>query len=400
MRIEVLIEKTNPLLWLNNQTMYPKIYWESPCDSLIVAGIGSALSFKSLPTCHDPRAPRFFGGEDFSLRKQTTWQGIPPAWYNLPLVEMTKENAHYKVCFNLTKDIDLKALVKKLVFNEAPLEDRVEKPKTRQDVPSCPLWQQNITHCLDLIEKKTLTKVVLARLTRFVFHRSLNPYQMLRKFQKASKEVSLFCFEFRRGLAFLGASPEILFKKTGLHITTAAVAGTRRRGRNPSEDKKLSQELLTSSKDIHEFLVVEDHITKALSALCKHVIKKDSQQIVKTPSVQHIISTFEGKLEESILDTDILKTLHPTPAVCGHLKKRALDIIKKKEPFDRGWYSAPVGWTQGDNAHFLVGIRSGLIRDSALHLFAATGIVKGSVPIEEWAELEQKISQFLMWQET
>lgn len=399
MRVEIEIDKLPLLVWLDSQTFYPKIYWKSPKESLTVAGIGSALAFDSLPICENSKMPRFFGGENFCPRSTAVWTGIPSSWYHLPLVELTKEKKGYNLCFNLTKDIDLKNLINQLVFDVKPAFETFKKPIMRQDFPSYSNWKKNISHCLGLIKKKTLKKVVLARLTLFEFSSALNPYQILRKLPKSSDEISLFCFEFRKGLSFLGASPEILYRKSGRHITSSAVAGTRPRGKNPSEDKKLRLELLNSFKDLHEFQVVEDHISKRLSVLCETLTKHLSQTIVKTPSVQHITSTFEGKLKGNFSDRDIIKILQPTPAVCGHPKNRALDIIKEKEPFDRGWYSAPIGWISGDKAHFLVGIRSSLIKDSTLHLFAATGIVKGSIPTEEWTELEQKISQFKIWQE-
>ena len=397
MRVEIQIDKLSPLFWLHLQSIYPKIFWESPKDDLIVAGIGSALAFDSLPTCQGSQTPRFFGGENFCSRSWGNWEGVPSSWYNLPLVELTRENMTYKLCFNLTKDIDLKHLVNQLVFDVKPTFKPFKKPITRQDFPSYSTWEKNINDCLGLIKSKRLKKVVLSRLTSFDFSSALNPYHILTELPKGSREISLFCFEFEKGLSFLGASPEILYRKSKRQITSSAVAGTRPRGKDTSEDEKLEKELLKCFKDRHEFQVVEDYIGKGLSTLCKSVTKHASKNILKTPSVQHITSTFQGELKENTSNSDIIKTLQPTPAVCGYPRINALDIIKEKEPFDRGWYSAPVGWISGEKAHFLVGIRSSLIKDSTLHLFAATGIVNGSIPTDEWAELEHKMSQFKIW---
>ena len=89
----------------------------------------------------------------------------------------------------------------------------------------------------------------------------------------------------------------------------------------------------------------------------------------------------------------MLRALHPTPAVGGYPKEGALEEIRSAEPFDRGWYAGPVGWI-GADAEFAVGIRSGLVRGNRLALFSGAGIVEGSVPEAEWAEIEQKISDF------
>jgi menaquinone-specific isochorismate synthase len=90
----------------------------------------------------------------------------------------------------------------------------------------------------------------------------------------------------------------------------------------------------------------------------------------------------------------VLRALNPTPAVGGHPKKGALEEIRSIETFDRGWYAGPVGWIGADGAEFAVGIRSGLVRGRRLTLFSGAGIVEGSVPEAEWAEIEQKIGDF------
>lgn len=74
-----------------------------------------------------------------------------------------------------------------------------------------------------------------------------------------------------------------------------------------------------------------------------------------------------------------------------------MDEIKKNEHFDRGWYAAPLGWITMNDSHQIVGIRSALIANNQIHLFAGAGIVKGSIPQNEWKELENKISQYILW---
>jgi len=109
---------------------------------------------------------------------------------------------------------------------------------------------------------------------------------------------------------------------------------------------------------------------------------------------RHLVSRARGTLREGVTDWDVLEALHPTPAVGGHPKEEALAEIRTSEPFDRGWYAGPVGWISADAAEFAVGIRSGLVSGRTLRLFSGAGIVAGSVPEEEWAEIEQKIGDF------
>ena len=70
-------------------------------------------------------------------------------------------------------------------------------------------------------------------------------------------------------------------------------------------------------------------------------------------------------------------------------------MIEKLEPFDRGWFAAPVGWVGNDAAEFAVGIRSGLVDGHKLHLYSGAGIVQGSLAEEEWREIDLKLTSFL-----
>jgi menaquinone-specific isochorismate synthase len=96
-----------------------------------------------------------------------------------------------------------------------------------------------------------------------------------------------------------------------------------------------------------------------------------------------------------VTDAEVLLALHPTPAVGGYPRREALEEIRALEPFDRGWYAGPVGWIGAEGSEFAVGIRSGLVRGNSLALFSGAGIVAGSVPEDEWAEIEQKIGGFV-----
>jgi menaquinone-specific isochorismate synthase len=109
---------------------------------------------------------------------------------------------------------------------------------------------------------------------------------------------------------------------------------------------------------------------------------------------RHLRSKVRGTLEDGVTDAALLDAMHPTPAVGGHPRSEALEQIRTLEPFDRGWYAGPVGWIGQEASEFAVGIRSGLVRGRTLALFSGAGIVAGSVPEEEWAEIEQKIGDF------
>ena len=397
MRLEVPLDPIDPLIWLNFQTSQTKIYWENPQENLKIAGIGAAYELKEIPSFSQDGGPRFFGGQDFYQRKTTSWDDIPSSRYILPLLELKEEKNITTLCINLTSELDLKKILKNLHFDLPSFEDELPKPLGRLDSPSYPIWERHIKESLQQIALGEMQKIVLARCTLFDFENLLNPYLILRKLQGLSNTATLFAFEFEPGSAFIGASPETLYRRQGNTIKSAAVAGTRPRGKTAEEDQTLQEELLENTKELHEFNVVKETIDNILSPLCISLEKTPENRILQTSTVQHLIHVFQGKLQAGVSDSDLVRALHPTPAVGGLPRKKALEEIRKRENFDRGWYAAPVGWVSANEAHKVVAIRSALVTGSALRLFAGTGIVQGSSPHREWEELEQKISQFILW---
>ena len=106
--------------------------------------------------------------------------------------------------------------------------------------------------------------------------------------------------------------------------------------------------------------------------------------------------TSTGKIFKSESKTELLKKLHPTPAVGGFPRAEAVKFIQQHEDFDRGWYAAPIGWinTSG-NGEFAVAIRSGLIMKNQVRFFAGCGIVQDSDPQKEWEETNMKFIPML-----
>jgi len=128
--------------------------------------------------------------------------------------------------------------------------------------------------------------------------------------------------------------------------------------------------------------------------LCEELEVEGGVSEMKLVSRRHLVSRVCARLRDGVTDAEVLGGLHPTPAVGGYPKRGALEGIRALEPFDRGWYAGPVGWVGADAAEFAVGIRSGLVRGRVLALFSGAGIVAGSRPEAEWAEIEQKIEDF------
>ncbi len=90
----------------------------------------------------------------------------------------------------------------------------------------------------------------------------------------------------------------------------------------------------------------------------------------------------------------MIEALHPTPAVGGYPREKTWHEIHELEGFDRGWYAGPVGWIGEDSAEMSVAIRSALMNNREVNIYAGAGIVPGSDPEKEWNEIEKKSLNF------
>jgi menaquinone-specific isochorismate synthase len=195
--------------------------------------------------------------------------------------------------------------------------------------------------------------------------------------------------------AFLGASPELLFRREGTRLESEAVAGTRPRSLDTVEDERLESQLLKMSKEQLEHRLVVDSLETTFCELCADFSQDTAPSVLKLSRVQHLRTAFSGQLNEGVGDDAILRAFHPTPATCGSPCAAAARFIAVNELFDRGWYAGPVGFVSRDEAEFAVAIRSMLWLGRKTHVFAGAGIVDGSESEREWSELEDKIAGVL-----
>jgi menaquinone-specific isochorismate synthase len=266
---------------------------------------------------------------------------------------------------------------------------------TRQTFfPPKKAWIQKVEKILLLIQKKEVEKVVLARTTILELAEAPDPLAVTAMLQSRSEGAYLFCFSDETQ-AFLGASPERLFIRQGNEIQSDALAGTRRRGKDPSEDALLKQELLNHPKELSEFTFVKKYLEKTLEPLSLTAPSFSPTSIHQTQNVQHLHAVCSTTLKNSLSDETILRTLHPTPALCGVPKEKALSLIQELEPFDRGLYGGILGWSTPEASEWIVAIRSCLLQQNRATLYSGVGIVEGSDPEKEWDELNHKLNIYI-----
>jgi isochorismate synthase len=207
------------------------------------------------------------------------------------------------------------------------------------------------------------------------------------------------CFCFCCGTpeaAFIGASPELLVRRSGAGVSTVALAGSTRRSSDPAVDDHLGEQLLRSDKDRREQRIVAERIVRALRPHAVWVEAAAEPEIVKVANIQHLATPVIAQLAEPRSAVELAGMLHPTPAVGGEPWSAAATAIAELERMDRGWYAGPVGWMDAtEDGEFCVALRSGVLRDREAHLFAGVGVVAGSDPAAELAETEVKLGALL-----
>jgi menaquinone-specific isochorismate synthase len=238
-----------------------------------------------------------------------------------------------------------------------------------------------VEHALRRIDRERLEKVVLARSVRIDADLPFDIPEVLAFLRRAQPGCVVYA---DRG--FVGASPELLVRKSGATVTARPLAGT---GIDPAA-------LARSTKDAHEHQLVVDAVVRALATRCGDVVATGPATL-ELADIAHLATTITAHAEDTATTiADLVATLHPTPAVAGTPRELALETIDALEPVGRGRYAGPCGWIDrnGDGV-FVVALRGGEIDGAHAVIHAGAGIVSASDPDAEWLETQQKLTPML-----
>ncbi|QLE57745.1 isochorismate synthase MenF [Nostoc sp. TCL26-01] len=256
-------------------------------------------------------------------------------------------------------------------------------------------FQQSVASALKKIQSSELSKIVLADVLDVSSNQNFNLFNSLNNLRKIHPNCYVFSTSNGKGQNFIGASPERLISIHNQQLITDALAGSAPRGKTPAEDAANANRLLNSQKERHEHLLVMDFITQRLTqlGLLPQVLAPRLRQL---SNIQHLWTPINAIVPADVHPLKIVAQLHPTPAVAGAARDIACEEIRRYEKFERGLYAAPLGWidSQG-NCEFIVGIRSALIDGDRARLYAGAGIVAGSDPQKEFAEVQLKLQALL-----
>jgi menaquinone-specific isochorismate synthase len=247
-------------------------------------------------------------------------------------------------------------------------------------------WLDSVSRAREAVAEGDLEKVVLARDLKIWSKTPFDIRVLLRRLATRFPE----CFTFSNG-GLVGATPELLIRRSGPQIESLVLAGSARRGDSDEEDRKLGAELLASPKERVEHEPAVRSVQDTLSSLGAVITVPEEPGLLKLQNVQHLATHIEGRLEgPSALE--IAGALHPTAAVCGLPRAKAMGLIRASEGLDRGRYAGPVGWVSPNgDGEWGIALRCAELDGTRGRLFAGAGIVADSVPEDELEETRLKL---------
>ncbi len=256
-------------------------------------------------------------------------------------------------------------------------------------------FKSSVAAAIAAIERQKFSKIVIARTLDIIYPRAFDLFGSLDNLRSLYPDCYTFSVSNGKGTNFIGASPERLISICDRQLVTDTLAGSAPRGKTLSEDRKIGELLLRSEKELREHEAVRDYILQSLHQLGLHP-RRSPLQLLRLANIQHLWTPIAADLPTSINPLEIVAKLHPTPAVAGVPTAIALEAIKNYETFDRSLYAAPIGWIDySGNSQFIVGIRSASICGDRARLYAGNGIVAGSHPDKELAEVQLKLQSLL-----
>lgn len=219
------------------------------------------------------------------------------------------------------------------------------------------------------------------------------PFSVYRALRTLNPSPYMFYLDFG-GFQLVGSSPEMLVRLEDGRAETRPIAGTRSRGANEEEDKRLSESLLADPKERAEHVMLVDLGRNDLGRVCRFgsVHTPVYMAIEKYSHVIHIVSSVQGEIEKGKDAYDLLRACFPAGTLTGAPKVRAMEIINELEGLRRGHYGGAVGYFSfTGNMDTCITIRTILMKDGMAYLHGGAGIVADSDPENEYRESLKKI---------
>lgn len=269
---------------------------------------------------------------------------------------------------------------------------------SQQATPEKAVFMAMVAKAVAATAKPGLDKVVLSRLMDITTAQPLQSASVLNRLITLNPESCHFYLPLTDGTTLLGASPELLLRKSGRRFSSMPLAGSSRRNLHcPEQDAQIAAQLMQSQKDRDEHQWVIQAMEQVLQPRSLSLAIPAEPTTIATSTLWHLATGIEGDVfspDENALSMACL--LHPTPALSGYPHAAACRLISQLEPFDRQLFGGMVGWCDDrGNGEWVVTIRCARLAGNRARLFAGAGIVPASSPEAEWHETDVKLSTML-----
>ena len=245
------------------------------------------------------------------------------------------------------------------------------------------------------IKKGDVFQVVLSQ--RFQASIDKPPIEIYNTLRILNPSPFMFYFNYE-DFQVLGSSPEILVRLVNGEVTIRPIAGTRPRGKDSKQDKKLTRELLNDPKELAEHLMLLDLGRNDVGKVSKTNSVKVTEKfkVEKYSHVMHIVSNVTGKLRKNFSLFETFLSGFPAGTVSGAPKIRAMEIIDELESSKRKLYAGGIGYfTANQEFDTCITLRTALIKDKKIYVQAGAGIVADSNPKNEYNETVNKAKALL-----
>ncbi|ODS53260.1 MAG: anthranilate synthase component I [Acidobacteria bacterium SCN 69-37] len=290
----------------------------------------------------------------------------------------------------------------KIEFLERELERTVSKPTRTPGVPltvtpnqTREQFETSVRAIQEDIAAGEIYQAVLSQ--RFDTTTTASPFDVYRAARHINPSPYMFFIRLGRE-AIVGASPEMLVRVEGRKLQTHPIAGTRRRGTSPEDDRRLAEEMAADDKERAEHVMLVDLGRNDLGRVSSigSVRVPQYMAVERYSHVMHLVSRVEGELAEGADRLDALVATFPAGTLSGAPKIRAMQIVGALEPTRRGLYGGAVGYLDfAGNLDFCIAIRTITMRDGQASVQAGAGIVADSKPAAEYEETRDKARAML-----
>ncbi len=305
---------------------------------------------------------------------------VTPVW---PQAGVGARAAYNQACERLGDTVA--DFERNLPHSRDSVADLDELPEPQSNM-SRAAFHEMVRRAREYIVAGDIFQVVLSQ--RFSVPFSLPPLSLYRALRRVNPSPFLFFLDFG-DFAVVGSSPEILVRLRDEQVTIRPIAGTRRRGATPAEDRALAAELLADPKELAEHLMLLDLGRNDVGRVARigSVKVTDRMMIEYYSHVMHIVSNVEGRIAPGHDAMDALIAGFPAGTVSGAPKIRAMEIIDELEPERRGIYAGAIGYFSANGAmDTCIALRTAVVKDGTMYVQAGGGVVYDSDPEAEFQE--------------